>query len=693
LEWKLAAQRTHMMSERTAFLLPVVVDGTRDAAADVPAEFRAVQWTQLPSGETSAAFCERVKALLDGEGVARAFQPVGTEQSNVAHGLKVHATPVTRGGRTSRIISAVAAAVAITALAIWQPWKNPARSEAKQSTPASPTSSSDAKSVAVLPFANHSGDREQDYFSDGLTEEILNALRRERDLSVPGNTSCFSFKGKSASAAEIAKALNVTRLVEGSVRKDGSRVRISVTLTRAADGFSEELGTFTEELADIFALQEKVARAVVTKLTRRTTTSAMVAPTKSPEAYDAYLRGRALQTRSSSHRSEVARLYEKAVAHDPSFALAWAALAEVRYIPYARYRDRSPEVASATRDAIDRALAARPNLPEALIARANWERHVKGDYAAAQRDLALAESQQGPSAELRNIQAYVARDLGNWGEAFRFSREMVQLDPQNADYLSGHGSTLCFPGGDYAAADRLLAQAIAIQGPDAGAAFSTRGGLRLVWRGPEAALRLMERAPPALAVSPRRRVELLIVLGRLDEARVATDATERDVAMNEIVVDMGIRRGVGLSHLMAIGREEQARRRAQEIIADSLKEFARGNRSSVVRREHIRAEIALGRREAALGALEEWRREAQLMPNRFQRTQELGENAASLYALLGKPDEAIALLREFAPAGRQFYASLRHEIDFAPIRNDPRFQELIKQQEAWARAQPDPIDP
>src|SRR5687767_6462177 len=92
IEWKLAAQRTHAMAEEKTFLLPVVVDATRDIEAKVPVEFRAVQWTRLPGGETTAAFCERVKALLEGEGVARAFQPMGIEQSNVPHGLKAHAT-------------------------------------------------------------------------------------------------------------------------------------------------------------------------------------------------------------------------------------------------------------------------------------------------------------------------------------------------------------------------------------------------------------------------------------------------------------------------------------------------------------------------------------------------------------------------------------------------------------------------
>jgi TolB-like protein len=119
------------------------------------------------------------------------------------------------------------------------------------------TTAADPKSVAVLPFANHSGDPAQDYVSDGLTVEIQTALSNERDLRVSGATSAFAFKGRAVPVPEIARALNVAQVVEGSVRKSGNQVRITVALTRASDGFSEPLGTFTEKLDDLFALQEK----------------------------------------------------------------------------------------------------------------------------------------------------------------------------------------------------------------------------------------------------------------------------------------------------------------------------------------------------------------------------------------------------------------------------------------------------
>jgi TolB-like protein/Flp pilus assembly protein TadD len=556
----------------------------------------------------------------------------------------------------------------------------------------------DQKSVAVLAFANLSGDKEQEYFSDGLTEEILNALARERDLRVPGRSSSFSFKGRNASSAEIARALNVARLVEGSVRKSGSKVRISVSLTRASDGFSEEIGTFTEELADIFALQDKVARIVVEKLTRRTSTNAVALLTKNPDAYDAYLRGRALQTRAASLRIEAAAHYERAVALDPAFALAWARLAEARFRDYSGLFDRSPELVATSREAIDRALAAQPDLPEGLIMRANWTREVEFDFAAAQRALDRAEALQPATAELRFAQALLARDTGNWPEALRRAREALELDPQNGDYTNTLAVNLYRPHGDLADADRLLARAMTIQGAGSIIPFGNRVGVRTVWRGAVSALRMVDRAPVGQIQLDLTRADVLASLGRMDEARLSIDKIERDAQAGPGVVSMLLSRAaisasLSLPLLRAVGREDLAQRVAQELSTLALKQMHRGNRAPWVRFSLILSETTLDRREAALAALEEWRRESESMPSGFRRLHEFNRLATPLYALLGEAEQAGKLLRECAADGYLPELSLRHALFFAPIRDDPRFQELMKQQEAWAKAQPDPDDP
>ncbi len=691
IEWKLAAERTHAMAAARPFLLPVVIDATRDAEAHVPTEFRTVQWTKLPGGETSPAFVARVQRLLGGQS-GTGILPVIS-----GHGQDARTTP-----EVGRRVPTAAWVVGLIALAaggfVWWKSSSPAPTVAPNAgagthplpsgkIPVLAPVVSD-KSVAVLPFTNLSGDKEQEYFSDGLTEEVLGALRRERDLIVPGNTSCFSFKGKIVAAAEIARTLNVSRLVEGSVQRVGSRVRIRVTLARPADNSSEELGTFTEELTDIFALQEKVARAVVAKLTRRTTTAPVAVLTKNPAAYDAYLRGRALQTRGIASVPAAIKQLEQAVALDPDFAQAWASLAEAKFFRYALNADRSPELAAETRRLIDRALEVHPNLPEALIVRASWERHVNSDYAAAQRDLARAEALQPATAELRNFQANLARDLGQWDEAFRFSREMVRLDPNNAMFNRGHAALIFWHKGEYAEADRMLARVEALQGNYS----ADRVNLRLIWRGPAAALRLLDRVAADSTDGKLLRIDLLLALNRPQEARAL--AAEKESDLVAVPTDlMGSLPLVGptLNRLLAFGRDEAARRLAEEISARTSKELARGNRAAVPLLLFIRAEIVLGHRDVAIAALEQWRREIQLMQNNYQRRY-VGSYVANLYALLGKADEATTLLSEFMAGGLQHHYSLRYDPDFALIRSDPRFQELMRQQDAWAKAQPDPVD-
>lgn len=560
----------------------------------------------------------------------------------------------------------------------------------------SPPPPSDAKSVAVLPFANLSGDTEQEYFSDGLTEEILNALARERDLRVPGRSSSFSFKGKNVPAAEIAKALNVSRFVEGSVRKSGNKVRISVSLTRASDGFSEELGTFTEELTDIFALQDKVARVVVEKLTQRTGTKTVVSLTSSPEAYDAFLRGRALQTRAAHLRIEAAAHYERAVAIDPAFALAWARLAEARFRDYSGLYDRSPELVAHSRQAIDRALAAQADLPEALIMRANWAREVAFDFTAAQRDLDRAEALQPPTAELRQAQAYLARDQGNWPEALRRAREALELDPQNGDYTNTFALNVYMPRGDWMEADRLFARAMEIQGPGSVNPFRNRLTLRSAWRGPEAALRLIERAPTEQAKLDVLRADVLASLGRTDEARVAVGRIEQQapagVRLPLELLATGSTAAGSLPMLEACERQDLARQVAEELRTEALKQMEAGNRAPWVRRSLIQAETTLGHPAVALAALEEWRAEYEKLPSVFRRIHEFHRMAIPLYAALGQADEVVALLRECSANGYQVDFTFDGALYFGPVRDDQRIQEWMKQHQEWKKTLPNPID-
>ncbi|MBL9199045.1 MAG: protein kinase [Opitutaceae bacterium] len=584
---------------------------------------------------------------------------------------------------------------AVVGLGWWQ-WRLAAFGpKPPRAAPSAQTAAVDP-AVAVLPFANVGGDPGQEYFSDGLTEEILNALARERGLRVPGRASSFAFKGRNLPAAEIGRALGVGQLVEGSVQRAGGRVRIRVQITRAADGFSEALGNFDRDGADVFALQDEVARAVVEKLTRRHAHARGAGLTKDAAAYDAYLRGRALHPRSAEGARAAIPFYEQAVTLDPAFALAWAHLAAARFRPYGAMDDRSPALAAAARSAIDRALALEPDLPEALIARAVWHRSVDHDYAAAQRDLERAEAQRPPTGQLRFSQATLALSQGDWASAARLAGEALALDPQNGDYTNAAAITFFSPRGEFAAADRLLERAMAIQGPGLMSPFSNRVFTRQAWRGPEAALRLAERAPAGQSGRTWVRAELLAELGRRDEVRVIIDAAERDTdpASPTAGESARVRRDASYALLAAAGRDDLVRRRAEERWTRATQELARGNASPLARNRLVDAAIALGRREDALAALEEWRASVAALPGARARIRDFGSFAIPHYARLGRADEAIAFLRDMVAQGFSGLTMLlRNRADFAPIRHDPRFQELAAQAEALARAQPDPLDP
>ncbi len=196
------------------------------------------------------------------------------------------------------------------------------------------TPSAVARSIAVLPFVNMSGDPENEYFSDGLAEELINVLTGIEGLKVAARTSSFSFKGKNTDVREIGAALGVGNVLEGSVRKSGERVRITAQLVQVSDGFHLWSETFDRELTDIFAIQDEIASSIADQLqlTLGTEIGGAVAkrPTDDLEAYDLYLLGRhRWATRTDAGLIEARDYFERAIARDSSFAPAWAGLAAV----------------------------------------------------------------------------------------------------------------------------------------------------------------------------------------------------------------------------------------------------------------------------------------------------------------------------------------------------------------------------
>ena len=250
----------------------------------------------------------------------------------------------------------------------------------------------DARSIAVLPFADMSAAGDQEYFGDGLAEEILNLLAGVRELKVTGRTSSFSFKGKDTPIPEIGRALGVAHILEGSVRKSGDRVRITAQLVKAEDGFHLWSETFDRQLADIFAIQDEIAGAIAEAL--QLSLVGRVAEAGNLEAYDLYLQARTLiYKRILRDLEEARRLIDRALELDPDYAPALAASGELWQLlsdDISSYGD-IPVVqahAAARRD-LERALRLDPDLADAHAGMGLLSM-ARGDHAAADIHLGRA---------------------------------------------------------------------------------------------------------------------------------------------------------------------------------------------------------------------------------------------------------------------------------------------------------------
>ena len=258
-----------------------------------------------------------------------------------------------------------------------------------------------ANSIAVLPFVNMSGDPAADYFSDGISEEVLNVLARTPDLQVAARTSSFAFKGEQKDVQVIARELKVRMILEGSVRRQDQKVRITAQLIDAKTGFHLWSETYDRELKDVFAIQDEIARAIGDKLkvqlVRSSSGAVASAGTTSLEAHDHYLRGLALwQRRREAELWQAIEEFESAIAADPTYASAHGGLA-LGYAVIADYSSRI-SIAEATyrsTNAAEMALALDPSLPEpyaALGSVATYERRRPTARALYQRAIALRPS-------------------------------------------------------------------------------------------------------------------------------------------------------------------------------------------------------------------------------------------------------------------------------------------------------------
>ena len=403
------------------------------------------------------------------------------------------AVPTGSGRRWVWVSGAVVAALAVALMAgLWLGKGTGTLEEPVDQAPAvlEPV----AASIAVLPFADMSPEQDQEYFSDGLAEELLNVLAKNRELKVAGRTSSFQFRGKGQDHRVIGDKLGVASILEGSVRKEGNQVRITAQLISAADGFHLWSESYDRELKDIFALQDEIAKSVAKALqvTLLGGEAGLSPQLIDPVAYMAYLQGRHFSGLGVGEETleEAAGYLEQALEIVPDFAPAWAQLSNVRVWQANQGYRQLDEGFSQARQAAERALELDPNHAETYVALAEIKMFFDWDWqgasAAAQTGLELEPA----NTAVLEVAAGIAASQSRGEEALELGRRRVALDPLNAGaYMRlGFGA---YHLGLLDEAERSLKKALELQ-PDRPVAHSRLGEVYLAQGRPEEALREME---------------------------------------------------------------------------------------------------------------------------------------------------------------------------------------------------------
>src|SRR5687767_3673488 len=379
LEWKLAVDRSHLMADDQAFLMPVLIDDTSDAQARVPDRFRERQWSRLSGDASFAAFAERAAQAI-------------SQKNN---------------------------------------------GEVKRVSPDQPKGASIPKAIAVLPLANMSADPENEYFSDGMTEEIINALSKVPGVHVASRSSCFAFKGKKdVNVRQIGERLGVTSVLEGSVRKIGNRIRIAAQLVNVENGYQLWSETYDRQLEDVFAVQDEISKSIVEALKVQLggTAGPVVAPTKNLEAYTTYLKGRYHFNKFSEQSLRKALdLFQHALLQDPGFARAYAGISDV-WCDLADDWVAPDDAYPRAKAAAERALQRDPELADAMISVGKvlcWHEWAFGEGVW---QLARAIALSPNNSEAQWVLGTALPLVGRLSDGIIAVRRAVALDPLRVEY-------------------------------------------------------------------------------------------------------------------------------------------------------------------------------------------------------------------------------------------------------------------
>lgn len=543
-----------------------------------------------------------------------------------------------------------------------------------------------AKSIAVLPLENLTEEKENAYFADGIQDELLSNLAKIKDLKVISRTSVMQYKaGITRNLKEIAQQLGVANVVEGSVRRSGNHVRVSVQLIDALNDRHIWVQNYDRTLADSLALQgelaTEIAAGVGATLSPQEKARMEATPTKITAAYDAYLRGRALAAALTEYGSNIvsaAQSFQEAVKLDPNFVLAWAHLSWMHSDIYWFGIDPTPSRLAAAKDALDHAVLLDPNLPETHLALGYYHYYGLRDFRGALAEFELAEKSLPNDVDVLRAIGLIQRRFAHWDEAIAVFRRALELDPRNFE-AAGNLATLYLQ-------KRRFPDALAVADHILAVEPSNRNAIELktfsLWAmgKSEAADLFLATVDAPLYLRARQALNKHQYADALDLFTKALKDAPPD-EKNDLLLDLGRTQ----QRLGNVAASKAAYQQAVQGFTVALNNMDKANVAG-----QAGLHSSLGVAYAGLGdaarAISEGQKGMAMQPTSEDPLEgpEREEAMALIYALLGNADNAIPILKKWiqVPSGTSIYpALLRVDADWDPIRNDPRFQELCEEKQ------------
>ena len=536
------------------------------------------------------------------------------------------------------------------------------------------------RSIAVLPFQNLSDDKENAYFADGVQDDLLTNLSKIGDLKVISRTSVMPYRGMQSNAREIGKALGVATILEGSVRRIGSRVRVNVQLINVANDQHIWAEDYDRELTDVFAIQSDLARKIAGELRAKLspTEKAQIEqkPTDNTEAYLAFVEGHDLLTRPDRLRADTERaeqLFQRATKLDPNFAKAFAALAWVQDWMFHTFDPTSGRKAKA-HAAAEEALRLEPDLPEAHLALGFYHYYCERDYQRALEEFAIAKKSMPNSADVYLAIGAIQRRQGKWAESTANMEKAASLSPRDAFLLINLADNYRAVG-DFENADRVFDRAIEVA-PNSVSARTGKAMLAADLKGDLSEIdRQLAHIPPGTAADSEGmigRAHLLTLQRKFQDAMALLKQLPDDPVGDEKPKEY--LEGALYSFVNDKEQAQSSFRRARLVLEKAIQE---GSDDAM---HHIMLALVLAGMGEKDAAIAEGRLAVALLPENQDALDgpKMTLGLAQIYAWTGENDSALKLLERslITPAGVTV-SSLKLNPVWDPLRADTRFQALI----------------